>query len=187
MPVTRTRTQKFSARVQIRDPVAGPPRECLSVLMHCLDITDLPPEVTTRTPERAAKYFIVLEMFPMLRHLFTCPATDLPHAIAVSEYGTFKFQCPRCDVSKVKTVLSLDHHRVFLQYFRTWLRDRADLRCREQQDREVARMLEELDEIKVFNKEFKIWITDFQARWKKYKEAKDHTFLADPTIPSSEN
>ncbi|KAK7436266.1 hypothetical protein VKT23_019230 [Stygiomarasmius scandens] len=83
MPVFRT--PKVSARVQTRDPVSGPPRECLSVLMHCLDINDLPPEVTTRTPERAAKYLIVLEMFPRLRHLLSCPATNLPHPVAVSD------------------------------------------------------------------------------------------------------
>ncbi|KAK7442249.1 hypothetical protein VKT23_016219 [Stygiomarasmius scandens] len=168
MPVFRT--LKHSERVQTHNLISGPPRECLSVLMHCLDIDDLPPEVTTRTPERAAKYLIVLEMFPRLRHLLSCPATNLPHLVAVSEYGTFRFQCSRCDVLTVKTLLSLEHHRTFLKYFRTWLADRARERCREGQDRELQRMFQELDEIKAFNAEFKLWMTDFQSRWKIYKE-----------------
>ena len=138
--------------------------------MHCLDIDDLPPEVTTCTPEQAAKYLIVLKMFPRLRHLLSCPATNLPHSVAVSEYGMFRFQCSRCDVSTVKTVLGLDHHQTFLQYFRTWLADRARERRREGGDRELRRMFQELDEIKAFNAEFKLWMTDFQSRWKIYKE-----------------
>ncbi|KAK7459490.1 hypothetical protein VKT23_009473 [Stygiomarasmius scandens] len=168
MPVTRT--TKVPARVDTRDPVSGPPREAILILMHCLDISDLPPEVTTRTPERAAKYYIVLEMFPRLRHLLCCPATTLPHPVAVSEYGTFKFQCSRCDVSTVKTVLSIEHHRVFLQNFRSWLKDRADALRRERGDRELERMIEELDDIVEFNKEWNIWYEDMQSRWEQYQE-----------------
>ncbi|KAK7441220.1 hypothetical protein VKT23_016701 [Stygiomarasmius scandens] len=179
MPVIHTLKLSATARVETRDPISGPPRECLSVLMHCLSIDDLPPEVTTRTPERAAKYFIVLEMFPRLRHLFSCPATNLPHSIAVSEYGTFKIRCSYCDISTVKTVLPLEDHRAFLRYFRMWLSDRARDRHREHEDRELARMIEELDEIKTFNNKFKLWMMDFQSRWKTYKETHDPMVLGD--------
>ncbi|KAK7436116.1 hypothetical protein VKT23_019318 [Stygiomarasmius scandens] len=63
-------------------PLQDPPAHVLDFIIQYQSY-ELPLHVTSHTPERAVKYFLVLRMFPLMRELLRCPADQLPHTVAL--------------------------------------------------------------------------------------------------------
>ncbi|THU96544.1 hypothetical protein K435DRAFT_858405 [Dendrothele bispora CBS 962.96] len=138
MPATRPTRASTSQRVLAprptrnshQSPVEEPPRPVPKFfLWFYIDPARLPPSVTTRDPERAVKYFLLLEMFPSLTSLLRCPETSREHPVAVSQAGTMTFRCTKCDVMQVNTRLPPKHRELLQKNYEDYIRER-DLEIR---------------------------------------------------------
>ncbi|THU82161.1 hypothetical protein K435DRAFT_872606 [Dendrothele bispora CBS 962.96] len=90
------------------------------VLMWVLDNQDLPRNVRPRTRLYAAKYHILIELYPQLETLLQCPATKRPHSVRITYYGSLHIKCKNCNVGEVKTFLNTVQHSEFCTHYKRW-------------------------------------------------------------------
>ncbi|KAK7434705.1 hypothetical protein VKT23_020069 [Stygiomarasmius scandens] len=149
MPYSRSRSENRPtgqiARVPVRLPLQDPPKDVLDFIIQYRSY-ELPLHVTSRTPERAVKYFLVLDMFPSMRNLLHCPADQLPHAVFVTGSGKFQFQCSKCDVQRVPTDLNPKQLQALKAKFQIWLDHRRELSKQAARKKRFEKTMRELEE-----------------------------------------
>ncbi|KAK7438728.1 hypothetical protein VKT23_017858 [Stygiomarasmius scandens] len=139
--------------VPVRLPLQDPPAHVLDFIIQYQSY-ELPLHVTSRTPERAVKYFLVLRMFPLMRELLRCPADQLPHTVAVTGSGEFQFQCSKCDIQTVPTRLSPEQLQALKTNFQVWLNHRREESERTAQAKWVEKTVREIEKTSAAHKRF---------------------------------